>query len=264
MNWQRGALVLVLAWLGAGQVQGEDLQAAFQRANSHYAEGDFNSAREQYVHLAQAGIFDCGLAINVGNAAARLERFGEAIRWYELCLRADPGDSDANAGLSAVTAALGKARAAREGGVAEVDHPTLSSALVRPFPESLLATALLVINFAFWLVLGATLLGNRRARILVLPAFAGLLLTAAGLAIRQDMLSPGEAFVVTTHQTPLHDAPGDRGTALGTAFEGDRGWVVDQHDGYVNVMMSNGTRGWILARGAASLRRPEDNWQSAR
>lgn len=248
---------VLLATLGTNSVaHGEDLHTTFSEGNTRYAEGRYQDAAAHYREILEAGFFDPALAINLGNTAAKRGRFGEAIRWYELCLRISPGDDDAAVGLAFASKSLGEERAEREGGSAVLARHTFSESLVRVFTEPFLAIAFLIFHLLLAAISVIALRRSPLAKTLVAPLMVLWALCGFALAIKRDAFSPGEPLIVTEPAIELREAPDHRAQGRGKAFEGDRGWILSRFEGYLEVSMRDGERGWVPAAEVGSLRNP--------
>lgn len=102
--------LVLLAWFFAGtsvraaesKMPPEQAQQLFLQANHLYQQQNYAAARDQYVQLVQQGIQSPELYYNLGNAAARLGRTGEAVLYFERARELAPRDPDVQANLARV------------------------------------------------------------------------------------------------------------------------------------------------------------------
>jgi tetratricopeptide (TPR) repeat protein len=89
-------LMLLVGGLGLAVApavaQPGDLLRRFEAANEAYAKGQYEQAVEGYRMVLDAGYASGALYHNLGNAYARLDRVGPAVRAYEKARRLRPDD----------------------------------------------------------------------------------------------------------------------------------------------------------------------------
>lgn len=101
----------VLVWLAlAGPARGETIDELFEQSNQAYFQERYRDALDGWQRIVDGfGVDDPALAYNLGNAAFKLDRLGEAVYWYKRALALDPVEAvetDARANLGLARAAL--------------------------------------------------------------------------------------------------------------------------------------------------------------
>jgi tetratricopeptide repeat protein len=218
--------------------------AAFDTANTHYLQGDFEGAARAYEALAADGWVAAALELNLGNARFRLGQRGRAIAAWERALRLDPGDADARANLEA-------ARTANVDRIVGAERSLLER-LVERTPDLSAAAAFLASWAALWAALAARRVAATRRPRAVLGAAAiaaaFMAIPAGGLlALRAaDRRTP--AAVVIAAATPLREGPSAALRPTLELHEGTRVRVLEARDDLVRVRLENGLEGWAAAR----------------
>ena len=107
-----GLVVLLLLGLGPRGASAETIDEMFEAGNAAYFTGHFDEAQAAYERLAKTyGVEDPALYYNLGNAAFKLDRLGEAVLYYKKALKYEPDATlraDIASNLDATRAALGE------------------------------------------------------------------------------------------------------------------------------------------------------------
>ena len=69
-------------------------EASFDKANTHYADGQYQEAVDAYMKVVEAGLESVALYYNLGNAHYKLNNVASANYYYEKAKRLAPNDSD--------------------------------------------------------------------------------------------------------------------------------------------------------------------------
>lgn len=96
MTFSRKIVVLVGVILGSilNIAAQTDADAVWNRANTLYANGEYEAALISYDSIANEGLQSARLYFNMGNAHFKLGHKGQAILFYHRAQRLDPGDKD--------------------------------------------------------------------------------------------------------------------------------------------------------------------------
>ena len=84
----------------AASLASADLDATFDRGVAAYREGKWEEAEGAWRAMAEAGVHDPRVEYNLGNAAWKQGRLGEAIWRWERARRLDPDDRDLRSNLA--------------------------------------------------------------------------------------------------------------------------------------------------------------------
>jgi len=226
-------------------VSAETPEELFDRGNRLYEEGKYQEAAEAYAAAARYGIEDVRLEYNLGNAAFRLGRLGEAVLHYERAYRLDPTDPD-------VVSNLDLARSLRAD---RVEEPQVAAWIEwvrriqnRLGPDRQAITAL----FLFWIV--AALCAwcwarpggwSAAAGWLVASLVLSLALVGASWWITRARLDGSDLAVVLTGPVEVLAGPGESHAPLVTVHEGLEVRIRGERESWVQVRLPNGLNGWI-------------------
>jgi len=231
--------------------QPDRLDRAFERGTAAYRQGQYDRAVEHYRTVLDAGYASAALYYNLGNAYARLNQPGPAIRYYEKARRLQPNDPRLRHNLEQVR---------RRAGV--YPEPLgqrpfgLLGALVQGWSS-------LVLFGAGLLLLGGGLVAavrwtrpDRPGPWSHLggwgPAAGGLLL--AGVALGTSYVqSLDRRAVVVASEAPVRARP-DPETAPDTTLpEGRMVEMEERRDSWRKVRLADGTIGWVPVRALGAV-----------
>jgi hypothetical protein len=240
MRW----LLVFLGGLGLlarpAAAQPDSLHHRFEAAARLQAQGQYVQAVDAYRALLDEGHASGPLYYNLGNAYARLDQWGQAVRYYEKARPLRPGDPRLAHNLEQVR---------RRAGV----YPTVLPP--RGLPGVVQGVSPLALFLAGWLLLSSGLAvvvawaGPGRAvpwrHPLVWGPVAGGLLFV-GLALGTSALQSQErrAVVVAT-QAPLRSAPLPTAAADTSLPEGAMLSVQGRRAQWTEVRLGDGTVGWV-------------------
>ncbi|MCG8557080.1 MAG: SH3 domain-containing protein [Proteobacteria bacterium] len=228
----------------------QSLQSLFAGANQAYFRGDHKTALARYERLIAAGVRDADVYFNLATIHAKAGSYGRAILFFERSMRLGPGDEQAERGLAASHAALGRRRAESAGEATVRTRPSMGTAMVRPVSENSLALSVLVLEVAFFAVLAALGITRRETPRVALGVAAPLLglcllVSALGLATKADAWSQGRRAVVLREQAEVREGPDPRAQARARVPEGRYVRVVERDNGFVRVRMPGEIEGWM-------------------
>jgi tetratricopeptide (TPR) repeat protein len=236
---------LALALLAAAPASAETPEEIFSRGNAAFENGRFEEAGEAYQTVLRYGIRDGRVEYNLGCAAFRLGRLGEAVLHFERARRLDPTDSDIRANLE-----LARARCYDRVEAPEVAAPIrMVKALqdrIGPDRQALAVLALV------WLVAG--LVAWRSARPGGWSAAAGwalagmlflLVILGASWLFTRDRLEGVPLAVVLAPSVEVRAGPGEKNAVLFTVHEGLALEVRSDRQDWIQVSLPNGLNGWV-------------------
>jgi tetratricopeptide (TPR) repeat protein len=248
----RSAAWLLVALTWGAPALAESPEEIFERGNSSYERGDFAAAADAYRTVLRYGIRDPRVHYNLGNAAFKLGRLGEAILQFERAARLDPTDADVAANL----------RLARSRTVDRVELPEvpvavgwLRAAQSRAGPDAQAIAALVLAWVAGALVTwrGGRPGGWNAASGWALAALLCLTLAlAVSWAVTLRRLEGGVRAVVLATSVEVLAGPGENNAALFTVHEGLAVEVRAERGAWIQVSLPNGLNGWI-PRGALDV-----------
>ncbi len=224
------------------------------RANAAYSNGSYRQAVELYDALLAEGVHSGKLYYNLGNSWFKLGRMGQAILNYNRALLLDPTDEDTRYNLAMANARI----------VDKIDT----------VPEFFLKTWLRDLGLVFssdtWAVLGLVFLGITFAAVILWLLARTLALRKTGfyggivsLIIcmtatfyahyqRGRLLYGGEAVVMNL-VAPVKSSPGAGSKDIFVLHEGTKVRKLGQLDGWTEIVLSDGNKGWISTSAIESV-----------
>lgn len=226
-------------------VPSQHVDDVFDIANEEYKAGNFEDAVRLYQGLlAGPGPKNADMHYNLGNAYYKLHEYGKAIASYRRALRLAPRDEDIHANL----------RHVRSMTVDKIDQPK-GTELLREIlffhygvsrPE---AEGIFLCGYFAAALLGAVCLWQkpRFLRLLAYTALAVAIIFVVSTVTRvYRAANPNEAVVVV-EEADVHTGPGDNYMVSFDIHDGTEMETRKRQDGWFQVELPDGRRGWIRA-----------------
>ncbi len=224
-------------------------EQVWDEANTAYVNANFQRAVELYHSIEGQGLASAKLYYNMGNAYFKMDDMGHAILYYNKALRLAPGDQDIRYNLD-VANSYTKDRI-------QVVPELFLTRWVRSVRQTISGNAWAVLS----LVLFAAMLVALMAYMLVnnllfrkigfFGAIVSLLLfiitTSFAVTERRHATSPDEAIVMRA-SVSVKAAPEKNATDMFVLHEGTKVRVGNQIDGWIEVTIADGNKGWLEAR----------------
>lgn len=221
----------------------------WDRANTAYINGDYRTAAEVYEQILSRGLGSVKLYYNLGNAYFKEERLGKAILFYNRALREAPGNDDIRYNLSV-------AEARTKDNIERIPEFFLTTWLrgVRHTMGctawSLVSLGLLAAMLALFLVfLLSQRLSLRKAGFYgtVVAGFLFLCTSWFALGERREMLDRTRAVVMPA-SVAVKSSPDKSSTDLFVLHEGTVVGIADRLDGWCEIVIADGKKGWVEQR----------------
>jgi tetratricopeptide (TPR) repeat protein len=225
----------------------------WDEANAAYYEGDFASASALYDSIEMSGMVSARLYYNKAGTLFKMGKTGESILYYSKAQRLAPGDNDIAHNL-AIVGSYTRNR------IEPVPEFFLTN-WMRGVSSIMSGNAWAGLSLAlFAIVLAGILLyllplgrGTRKAGFYGGLAALVLLIFAFSFARndRSETIHP-TGGIVTTPSAAVKSSPDSSGKDLFLLYEGDRVKILDALNGWNEISVANGNRGWIRT-GAVSM-----------
>ncbi|MCS6988935.1 MAG: SH3 domain-containing protein [Chloroherpetonaceae bacterium] len=231
-----------------------DPKNAFQEANNLYAAGKYRDALALYRALDSLGYQSGELYYNLGNAHYKLGQIGLAILYYEKARLFIEGDEDLETNLEL-------ARAKTKDKIPELPkfflEAFLDGALDRFslgwlgfltafFLYALAAVFILQLRQMFGL---NSLAGNvAKHSLLVLFAFSLLF-----FALKSVRVASRQKAIVLSPVVNLKSEPREQSATISVVHEGLKVDITRREEGWLEVKLPDGTKGWIERRDAGEI-----------
>lgn len=237
-------IALALAAL-APAARAESPEEIFERGSKAYEAGRYDEAAEAYRSVLKYGIRDPRVEYNLGNAAFKLHRLGEAILHYERAYRLDPSDPDIRGNLE-----LARSRCFDR--VEEAEAPALVGWLrgaqnaLGPDRQAIAAVALLWVFVAI-VVRGLVRPGSFTPASGWAAASVAVLLVLVFFSWRatNERLEGANRAVVLAPQVEVVSGPSGNNPVLFTVHEGSTLDVRAEREEWIQVSLPNGLNGWV-------------------
>lgn len=243
-GWRTVAIVVAACALASAAVA-QSPDDAFAAANAAYQAGRHEEAADGYRSLIARGIHDARVEYNLGCAAFKLGRLGEAILHYARARRLAPGDREISDSLEVAGSRV----------LDRIEQPA-PSGLIRAArsaqdalgPDGQFAVLLALV----WALAGTIAWGAVRPG--GFPPIAGW--SAAALAAAAAITAGSWWFtwqrlggtpeaVVLAPAVEVLSGPGGDNPALFSLHEGTTLEIRGEHDAWMQVSLPNGLNGWV-------------------
>lgn len=246
-------LILLCVAVSSAQsrMNSEAASKLFGEANEQYQQQKYAEARKLYGQIVEAGVESPSLFYNMGNAAARLGRTGEAVLYYEKARELSPRDGDVLANLKRV---------------APPDNDPQRFILVVPFMWIVDHFSLREWLGAFFAIFTLTgLVGAvyfafppRKYAWLLRRGFQGLALGSALVFVfagtRLYQAKVLRYSIVMKVNAPVYSGPGEKFTQMSAAPEGTKVRRLAFTDPvWAQIQLMDGQRGFIAAESLKSI-----------
>lgn len=221
----------------------------WDRANTAYINGDYHGAVEFYETLLARGLSSVKLYYNLANSCFKDNQLGKAILFYHRAQRMSPGNDDIRYNLNV-------AESRTKDKIEQIPEFFLSK-WIRDVRHTMSCTAWSLFSLvALAAALGLFLLYLLASRMTLRKAgFYGTIVTFLlfvisswfALGERREMLDDSQGVVMTS-SAAVKSSPDKSATDLFVLHEGTLVEISDRLDGWCEVTISDGKKGWLEAR----------------
>jgi len=216
----------------------------FERANSFYEKGEFDSAAMYYEKIVSAGQNSSDVYYNLANTCFRLKKTGMALLYYEKAHKLMPYDQDISANLKYANLMTVDKMPAPERGFIGAIFVRLHTLL--PLQTQLWVLFVLLMILAALFSMALFVSGN--ARLWIMYAISLLLAMNLALGVSVGLkIYKAETASYAIVLDPAVDVKSEPGGAriLFTVHEGAKLQVVKELDKWSFVSLPNGSSGWV-------------------
>lgn len=215
-------------------------------AGAAYSAEDYASAIASYSIIEDKGLSSAALYYNIANAYFKSEQIAKAILYYNRALRLDPSDEDIRHNLE-------YAEQQTRDSIERIPEFFLTE-WMRSLRQtmggdvwtilSLVALALMLAMALVYLL--AQRLSLRKAGFYMMAVFALLfvLATAFAWSARSEMVGERDAIIMSS-SVAVKSSPDRSSTELFVLHEGTKVRTGESVDGWVEIRISDGRKGWI-------------------
>ena len=230
----------------AMQPSSNDPAALWSAANAAYNAGEWDKALTNYVIIAEKGLESAPLYYNMANTYFKKGEVARAILYYNRALRLAPADEDIRHNLE-------YAEQSTRDIIEEIPEFFLTSWL-RSVRNTMSGNAWTVLSLMVLIVALAAMLMYLLAQPLrarkvgfYTMAICGVLFiatTAFAISSRNEMVK-GKGAVIMSSSVSIKSSPDRAATELFVLHEGTTVSVGEQIEGWVEIRIADGRKGWI-------------------
>ena len=229
-------------------------EKSWDAANKAYQEADYKRAEALYRAILEQGLHSAKLYYNLANTLFKQEKLGEAILYYNKALRLSPADEDVRHNLE-------YAENSTKDSIEQIPEFFLFAWIraVRNLMScdgwTIFSLVILVIGLAaalFYLL--AQRISTRKAGfyVMVLAALLFLVATLFANYERKAIVNHNEAIVMSS-AVSVKSSPDRAATELFVLHEGTKLSIGERMDGWVEVRIADGRKGWIESSRIAEI-----------
>ena len=214
----------------------------WQKGNKFYTQKQYDSAAYYYEQLAAQKPNDAILYYNLGNTYYKLNEIGPAVLNYERALQLDPGNKDAEDNLILTQSRI----ASRIQGGEDIFFVRWWKSVTQVNNASMWS----IISLLLFLILLGLLIGRRMGKLelsyhrQVNILLGILLLLSLILSYSSALRHESHAAVVMQQDAPLMNSRKSNKPQV-LVPEGTTVKIEDEQDGYLEVTLPDGRKGWM-------------------
>ncbi|MBS4001037.1 MAG: tetratricopeptide repeat protein [Desulfobulbaceae bacterium] len=223
-------------------------EESFEKANNFYISGNYEQAIEIYRAIIDDGYQSAELFYNLGNSYFRMDKIPSAILYYERAARLAPSDSDIEFNLKiANLRIIDKFETVPKLFIVEWYHSVMG--FLYSGVWGWVSVILLWASFLFLtlFIISGTTYSKKLLFLFVVLGFIGTVLTSI-LAYHAyyDETSREHAIIFAT-SIYVKSAPDDSSVDLLILHEGTKVEITDKLEGWSEILLENGNKGWVPA-----------------
>lgn len=235
--------LLIFLYTGSGFSQVDE---TFEKANSAYADDNFEQAIQLYKSILEQGLVSSELYFNLGNAYFKQSDLANAVYHYEKALQYNPADSDIKENLK-----IANTQTIDE--IEEVPESQLNSiiySITHVFKLNTWAWISIVLSVFFGLLMvfyfrSSTSKGKRKNFSL---ALVFLVLAVASLLFGrfQKQLSEEQSFaIIFENELPAYVEPNPRSDINFELNKGTKVSLGSTFRDFTQIELPDGSKGWV-------------------
>lgn len=238
--------ICIAGFIGSGLQARTTSDSLFVAANLSYAEGNYQTAGEQYEAILIRGFESAEVYYNLGNCYYNLENYPRAILNYERALLLDPGNDNVEYNLS-------KARLFTIDKIEEIPQfiirRWINSVIILMHSNAwaILSLVTFVIMLSMFLVYFLSANINRK-RIGFYIAIIALIISVGSYYLAsksKELVVNSNGAIVMSATVTVKGSPRDKGTDLFIIHEGTKVSIVNSLDEWYEIKLSDGKQGWL-------------------
>jgi len=229
-------------------------QGLIDQANDLYKQEKYEEAVMMYDSVLNSGLTSAELYYNLGNAHYKMGHIAQCILFYERALQLSPKDKDIAYNLELV-----QQHVVDE--IAAVDEFFLKK-MMRNIRLSLSSNTWAKISlsaFGIGLLLLLLFLLSRKEVLKRISFYLALLLLISSMvsfafsAKGKNEITSHDAAIVLAPTVTVKSSPNESGTQIFVLHEGTKVNITEQLGDWVEIMLSDGNKGWMKAESVEKI-----------
>lgn len=226
----------------------QDIKSIIAKGNQLYSAGNYEEAINKWEELTESGYEAAPVYYNLGNAYFKSNKIAPAILNFERAKLLAPHDKDINYNLElARTYVVDKIDE-----LPEVFYLIWYKNIVQLFSSNtwailaLIALVVFLVLFSIYLYAKGYSVKKTMFWLSALFLFIWFGAFAFSCSGRKLVTDPNKAIVFSPSVT-VKSSPDESGTGLFVIHEGTKVTVVDELNEWTEIILSSGTKGWLLS-----------------
>ncbi len=218
----------------------------WQIANTAYNAGNYAQAEECYTRIVEQGLHSAALYYNLANAHFKQDELGKALLYYNRALRLRPNDEDIRHNLE-------YAEQSTKDSIEEIPEFFLKT-WIKSLRGALSCTAWSILSLLMLVAALACGLLYLLAQRLSLRKIGFYLMTVTALLFvvttafawsERNMLVERSEAIIMNSAVSIKSSPDRSATELFVLHEGTKVTIGETIDGWAEVRIADGRKGWI-------------------
>lgn len=221
-------------------------EALFEKGNSAYNEGDYETAKNSYEQIIENGETSAGLYYNLANSHYKLNNLAPSIYYYEKALQLDPNDSDIRNNLAiAQNLVIDDVSAPQSAGIIAIWQNSVSIVGYNAW-----GWAAIIFSFGFAILFVLYYFSNKTLvkRILFSFSVVCIFLTVFSLIFafqQKSTVSNNDYAIIFSQEAPVREEPTLRSSESFYLHEGTKIKVLETYQNWIKFELPNGLQGWM-------------------
>lgn len=238
-KWITAIALLIFA---LGFSQNEDL---FEKGNSAYQEGNYESAIQQYEKILDNGEASAEVYYNLGNAHYKLNHIAPSIYYFEKALQLDPADEDIKNNIAfARNMAIDDIETVEDRGLSQSLNGLIATFSAGSWAGiAIFFSILFVALFLLYYYTPKPLF----KRIFLGVAVISVILCVASIIFgyqQQSFIQDNKYAIIFSEEADVRDEPNLRGESSFQLHEGTKAKILENFQEWTRIELANGAQGW--------------------
>lgn len=241
-------ITFISFFLFSGYINASEADTLWNKANDAYGDGNYQQAIDLYNQILNSGVESEKLYYNLGNAYFKVDSLSKSIINYNRALKLSPSDEDILHNLE-VASARTVNRIEEVPVFFVVDWLDMFRQMFSSDTWaiiSIIAFTLMLLCAVIYLLSNTVVKRKISFSLCVTSLILFICSLTMSISLKNRKIDSSEAIVVST-AAPVKSSPDRNGKDLFILNEGAKVKVRETINGYSEVVIASGNRGWILS-----------------